>query len=216
MPQSWHVRYAIDARDTIDFVNEDWDAFALHNAGASIVRSRVLGRSIWDFMDDAPTEEFYRMLFDRVRDGRSNIQFGFRCDSDTERRFLRMEIACANERRIDFSVTPIAVETRPSSKLFSDRADRSDQLVSVCSWCKRVRCSDGSWREIEQAMPLIQPFRGNEVPSITHGMCADCLAIELRVLNEHSGNDDRLIAFGEFDVPALVELRSVDGDRPNP
>lgn len=198
MHRSWRVRYAIDSNDAIDFVNEDWDVFAERNSGGRVLGDKILGRSIWDFLDDAHTCEFYRIMLEQVRGGRGPIQFGFRCDSDTERRFLRMNIARSNDLRVEFTVTPIALQTRPAISLLDEDAEHLDQMVTVCSWCKRVRCADGTWLDIEDAMPLVRPFSSNKVPHITHGMCADCLATETRVLDEHAETDNRLISFGEI------------------
>ncbi|MCC6798350.1 MAG: hypothetical protein IT366_24770 [Candidatus Hydrogenedentes bacterium] len=201
MRQSWRVRYAIDSNDTIDFVNKDWDAFAFQNSGAEVLGDKVLGRSIWDFMADAQTCEFYRIMLEQVRGGRGPIQFGFRCDADSQRRFLGMNIARSDNYRIEFTVTPIVMQTRRAISLLHPDAERLEQMVTVCSWCKRVRCADARWLEIEEAMPLVQPFRGNKVPRITHGMCADCLATETRLLNEHVETDYRMISFGELAEP---------------
>ncbi|MBW2700725.1 MAG: hypothetical protein JRF33_07870 [Deltaproteobacteria bacterium] len=40
-------------------------------------------------------------------------------------------------------------------------------FIVVCSWCGRVRCSDGSWRVLCPADSIGEGM-------ISHGICPDC------------------------------------------
>lgn len=45
---------------------------------------------------------------------------------------------------------------------------RLQELVPVCSWCRKARKDSGYWEQIEQYIASVSPFR------FSHGICPDC------------------------------------------
>ncbi len=86
------VCYALDASDLIVSVNDAWQTFAVANNGAHLLRDRIIGRPIWDFISDDATRLVYDILFRQVRDG-GRSQFDYRGDSPDRRRQMHLTIS---------------------------------------------------------------------------------------------------------------------------
>lgn len=49
-----------------------------------------------------------------------------------------------------------------------------EEYLFACSWCNKIRIGDGSWEEIENALP---GYSANEIQAMTrvsYGICSDC------------------------------------------
>ena len=53
MDISWPVLYRIDIDDRLAELNDGWLAFAQANGGDALHPSKILGRSLWEFIADA-------------------------------------------------------------------------------------------------------------------------------------------------------------------
>ena len=63
--------YSIDGADTIAGVDANWRSFAEDNCWrSSCGPEEVVGRLLWDFIQDYETRHLYQELFRRLRDGR--------------------------------------------------------------------------------------------------------------------------------------------------
>ena len=74
---------------------------------------------------------------------------------------------------IEFDSRLIREEERNEIPLFDPDAPRSEELVVVCSWCKRVKVND-HWLEVEDAVKLLGLFNAARMPRISHGICPHC------------------------------------------
>jgi hypothetical protein len=164
--------YSLDERDRIVRVNDAWTAFALDNDAPELAREQVLDRPIWEFLNDSTTRQIYRSLVSRVRAGRE-ARFPLRCDSPDLRRYLNMIITPARENHVSFEVVVVAVEPRPTQRIWDRRTIRSDRLLVVCAWCKHVHVN-GEWMEIEDALTPLRIFESEPLPALTHGICGAC------------------------------------------
>ncbi len=164
--------YRLNRQDEIVFVNEAWDRFALANDAPDVTAEHVLGRPIWEFITDLSTQQIYRDLLARVREGRS-VRFPFRCDSPAERRFLEMHIHLMEDGQIEFRTQTLSIERRPAVPLLARQASPSRDLLRMCSWCKKV-FADGEWVDIEEGIERLRLFEAPALPMITHGMCDHC------------------------------------------
>ncbi len=180
------VVYDIDSRDTIIMVNDAWSVFAAKNDGVSLLPPGINGRSLWEFVKDPTTRIVYSRLFDRVRAGAGASTFEFRCDSPSVKRFLQMEIAASGTGMLRCTVRTLGLEPRPYAAILDPEAGRSDHLMIICSWCKRVSDGDGAWVEIDEAPVLYRVFAEELPPSVSHGMCDDCYSSMMRTLDEES------------------------------
>lgn len=165
------VTYHVDRADRLAGFNDEWTRFAIANDAAELVDG-ALNRPLWAFISDVTTAKVYHQLMQRVRTGRT-ITFPFRCDAPSLRRWMQMRMSPLPDDAILFESA--IVESLPASAgaIWDRRAARGGDLVTSCSWCKRIRVED-RWEEIEDAVELLAVFLRDPLPMITHGMCPDC------------------------------------------
>lgn len=172
------IIYRVDAADRIVAVNDAWDVFAADNDGAAILAVDVLGRHLFDFIADSSTRQLYRQMLTRVRSG-ADLRYGYRCDSPSCRRSMQMQIRAADALGgIEFQSSTLEAVTRePVHVSQADGADAAErnELQRVCGWCNRLDVN-GTWMEIEEALPRLQLLERPSAPTLTHGMCEDCVA----------------------------------------
>lgn len=172
MRENGPIIYQLNHNDEICFVNKEYDDFAAANAGTQIMSGQVLHRSLWHFITDLATKNLYRDLLTRVRAGHP-VQFNFRCDSPSRRRLMHMDLTC-RENRVEFRVHTLSEEDRPSQTLLEPHTPRSKHFLKMCGWCKKVRVGN-LWVEMEQALTHLRLFELPILPSLTHGICKQCL-----------------------------------------
>jgi hypothetical protein len=177
------VVYLIDASDRIVAVNEAWDEFARANSGAHLVQPGILGRPLWSLMSDLTTEEIYRALVSRVRQGVS-MRFGFRCDAPDRRRLLQMAMSAELDGVVRFEVSSLATQDRSAIPLLRASAVRGGEVMRICGWCKRIPDSDDVWLEAEDAIRSMNLFEMGQLPELSHGICPTCYASMIALLDE--------------------------------
>ena len=167
------VRYRLNARNEIAFVDEGWDRFAAENDAPELMGDAVLGRPLSDFLRDESIAQVYRHLLDRVRRGHP-ARFEIRCDGPERRRLLSLHVRATTAGEVEFTTTPVRLEPRDPVRLLDRRAPRGSGLVRLCAWCNRVWADDG-WLEVENAIARLGLFETQPMPALTHGMCPGCL-----------------------------------------
>ena len=169
------IIYTIDQNDHITNISESWDKFASENEANHLERSQVLNRPIWDYIADAETRHIHQVLLERVRKRKTTLEFPFRCDSPSIRRYLKMQIALAPEDSISYCCTIDRIEHR-APVLFAEQKNwREKKRLRMCSWCKKVDVGDNVWLEIEPAIKKLQLLERKILPEISHTMCDECL-----------------------------------------
>ena len=177
MDQITAVRYRIDPDDRLTEFSDGWVIFAAANDGEAIQPPNILGRSLWEFIADATTRHLYRTMVERVRAGGLPIRFQFRCDAASLRRLLAMEITADGVGGTQFSVTSVVEQGRPSVRLLDPHEQHVEgELLTMCSWCKRIPLLTGGWVEVEEAVQALGLFGIAPLPCLTHGMCPSCHA----------------------------------------
>lgn len=168
-------RYELDRDDRIVVVNGGWREFARANGAAHLAHA-VVGTAVWEWMAGVEVEHLYRLLFARVRKTGRSVTIPFRCDSPDARRFMELEICALPAGGLRCSARIERLEPRRSIPFLDSGVSRSDALVAICSWCKRVREGEDRWLEIEDASSrlglLLPPF-----PGITHSICPQCVPL---------------------------------------
>lgn len=167
------VRYRVNDRDRIVFLDEGWDVFACANDGPDLTGANVLGRSLWDFISDATTRRLYETILGRVRRGLP-ARFPFRCDGTSRRRWLEMAISPLEAGAVEFSTRAVRWEEREPIPLLARKEVRSDELLRSCAWCNRVHV-EREWEEVETAVQRLRLFELSRLPQLTHGICGPCL-----------------------------------------
>lgn len=166
------VIYRIDAEDKIVFINDAWERHAVLNDASDFASENILHKSLWDSITDETSRQLYQEILNTVRTNKS-VVFNFRCDSPECRIFMEMNIT-AQENEVQFEIQTLKMEPRPPQKLLSDDAPRTDEMLHICGWCKRIDVGQENWKEVEEAVTILGVFEQEGLPQLTHGMCLDC------------------------------------------
>ena len=166
--------YRIDAQDRISFVNREWADFAKENEAPELTPEAVLGQPLERFLVGWETRHLYELIYARVRRMGQEVRLPFNCDSPTLRRAFSMRIIPLEEAALAFVVEVLEIEPRPPRPLLDNRIEHAAEFVLICSWCKRIRIAPERWIEIEEAAEAQKLFAAPP-PSLTHGVCPDCL-----------------------------------------
>lgn len=166
--------HRIDGDGRICFVNPAWREFATENDWA-LDATQILGSELMASITDPQTQHLYRMLIQRVRGSGRSARFGYRCDAPDCRRLMEMRMRYdQTTKQVEFRSRVQLIERREPMAIFdSTQTQRSDDLLSVCSWCKAV-LADQTWVEVEQAVMRLRLFASDALPRISHGICPDC------------------------------------------
>lgn len=136
------IRYSVSADDHIVSLAGNWLPFAKENDAIEFSQSRVVGESIWNFIAGPEIRHLYKLIFTEVRQRRPEIAVPFRCDSPTKRRFMELRIVRLHDAGLNLMSCLLKEEERPYQVLLDSKVD-SSWLVTICSWCKRIRLDSG-------------------------------------------------------------------------
>jgi hypothetical protein len=163
-------------------VSDSWTHFALDNGSPHLVSERVIGRPLLKFVSDPETRHLYQILLERVRATGTPCVVTLRCDSPSLRRFLRLLMSPLSGQEIQFLSHTLRTEPRESVALLDPGANRSNEFLVMCSWCKQIRHPQGRWIEVEEAVEQLGLFSLDTLPTLSHGMCPDCHAKVIKSL----------------------------------
>ena len=179
--------YRIDSTDTVVSVSDNWHSFASDNGWDSTSPpEEVVGHKLWDFIQGMETRHLYAELFRRARSGRHCRPVPFRCDSPEERRFLELVVAPLANGHLEITSRIVRTQRRDSVGLLDRQTDRSKELVTLCSMCKKMRTPQRQWVEIEDGLAKLKLFEADEMPQLTHGVCPDCYHMAVADLKDSS------------------------------
>ena len=179
--------YELDDQLRLTAVDEGWTRFAIENGAPDLAPPAPLGKRVLDAISDPTTRLLYNELYQLAARTGKPITVPIRCDSPQLR------------RQLDLIITPIASGFRVESvlrwatpnvggELLDPSVPRdSDELLRLCSWCKRMQV-DQEWHELDEAARRLRLFEHPELPLLTHGMCercADQIRAMLDGLQEH-------------------------------
>jgi hypothetical protein len=173
LPAPRTFSYSIDDHDRIVACNDDWFAFARENEGAQLTRATTRNRPIWNFIDDPETRHLYRLIFSRVRSGKT-IHVYMRCDSPTARRKVELRIAPLPDRGVSFESQITHEEPRDYVALLDVTRERAADILSICSWCKKVQVPGQGWFEVEEALARLELTDESHLPQLANIVCYDC------------------------------------------
>jgi hypothetical protein len=162
----------LDVADTIVFASEDWLQLAEADEGQPPRPAVAVGRPFFDFAPDPRLFPLYELVFRRVRRTGQPIRIPFTSESSSERRHMEMEVLPLEGGGLECRYHTVLVEELgPGTS--SDGTARTQPLLTLCSWCKKVKLPEGPWVEVEAAAQRLEFFLG-EAPQVTHGICLPC------------------------------------------
>ena len=121
--------YAIDPFDTIVSVSEPWVEFARENAAPEL--GKVIGHSIWEYIEGKPTRDLYDVVFSRVRAQGDTIELPFRCDSPTVYRFMRLVVAPSDGGGVCFQGVLLREQEKPYEPMLDRALPRSGRVLEI-------------------------------------------------------------------------------------
>jgi len=166
--------HCIDRDDRMVFVDPQWLLFAVQNNAPELCEKTVLGRVLWDFIYDKETRHIYRILVGDVRRDKEIITVPFRCDSPDLIRVMEMQMMPMTEQGVRFDSLLLSEQARPAVRLLDPSQERSGELLTICSWCKKVRLPDNGWVEAQEAVKRLGLFADMPLPDLSHGVCPAC------------------------------------------
>jgi len=172
---SQDLDYLIDDRDRIAHVSAGWNEFAFTNGSPHLSSDAVVGKSIWDHITGPLVRNLYEEFLRCVREHQRTAEFPFRCDSPTERRFLRMRLLPQADNRIAITTHLLRRESREAVPLLAMAAADSGDAIEMCSFCKKVRIDATTWVTAEAAVAALDLFGEVQRPGISHSVCPACV-----------------------------------------
>jgi len=173
MGSQLHIIYRINEHDEIVFVNDQWSQVGVKNAAPEIVSEKILGHSLWSFICGNMVKDVYRQILRQARSGQL-LRFNFRCDSADVRRFLELSVSLVDNGDLQFKSRTIWAQARQPQMLFDTDAPRGDDVLIICSWCKKINTNGDIWEEVEDAVVSLGLFELKVLPQLSHGMCNGC------------------------------------------
>lgn len=167
------VVYRIDRDNRLCSFNEAWDRFAVSNNSADIVAEKLLGTNLLQHISDDTLRHLTEQLIDKIRNEAASICLPMRCDSPDVIREMTIGLSPGDSGEVQFVVKLLRAELREPVALLDPEANRSDDFLSLCSWCKRVS-HEGAWKSLDDAIRLLSLLETERLPKVTHGLCADC------------------------------------------
>jgi hypothetical protein len=165
--------YDLDRQLVIAALGPGWDVFAIENGAPQLVSPQPLGQPLLMYLTDATTVHLYERIFERVSVTRRAVTFPIRCDGATIRRYLDLTIAIRPAGGFRVTTVLTRSERRTPIRLLQPAVSRTQELLVMCSWCKRIRLK-GGWAEVEDAVAQLRLFERDEQPDVTHGICEQC------------------------------------------
>ena len=167
--------YRIDKNNNIIYVSDNWSTFAKDNdASDSCIPPFVFGKSLFDFISDKESRHLYSIIIETVRDKNRSVRIPIRCDSPQLRRFMEITVKALPGNQVEFSSKVIRIEQRDNLRILNATVDRSEEIVRICSYCKKIAISDEEWIDAEKAIELLDLFKSVKLPQLTHGVCPVC------------------------------------------
>lgn len=163
--------YRLNAQDEIIWVSSTWDGFAVANQGGNCLGQSIKGTSLWDHITGDVTRMWLKSLLSVVRNCNKVREIAYRCDSPTERRFMRMRIMPEPHGNLllEHTILERMGRARPVHPSHDPAA-----ALQRCSSCGRV-FQDGEWVECDEPSVLAKASRRGLLPVI-YRICEPCQA----------------------------------------
>jgi hypothetical protein len=184
-PPESDLLYRIDASGTIIEVNSRWTEFLRENLPPHAPAPDYVGARLWDCLGNRTLIHFYQAMVAKVRRTGGELIVPLRCDSPAKRRYLELHIRRRPAGVVEFRSVTLREESAAAPgppPLLAVCSRYSDELVRMCSWCRRVAAPD--WVEVEEAVRRLRLFESQEIPKVTHTICESCGALMQEKLRE--------------------------------
>lgn len=175
MDEMDRLEYSVDQNGILTSVSAGWDAFARANDGRErVLAAEVLGQPLLHFITGETLKHLWANVMDRVASSGRSVRLPYRCDAPGLVRRMEVLIEPLAEGGLRLVSTVLDTEEQPYLAILDPALSRDrDNMLWICSWCKRLQVED-RWIEVEQAAREFGLFEATEIPMITHGLCPGC------------------------------------------
>jgi len=180
------VEYRIDEHDVVVGTGSGWVEFAEVNEAPELAEG-VIGRSLWDSMEEGPLQDLWRAAVAGVRASGRVATVPFRCDGPEARRWYEMALTPAPDGSVGFRSRLVFEMDRPEVGMLRRRLPADGGApIEICCWCAAAR--DGAvWQPIEVVLSSSRLLEGAP-GSVTHGFCERCARVaHAELLADHQG-----------------------------
>jgi hypothetical protein len=176
--------YRIDENDNIIYVSDNWNTFIDENFGDDSCKTpHIIGRSFWDFITDSETSHLYEIMVIKVREAGRSLTVPIRCDAPDLKRYIEITVSLLENNIVEFNSTITKTESREPLDILDKSIPRSDELIKICSYCKKINVNDSCWLHTEHAIEKLKLFEKKQLPKLTHGVCPTCYDEMMKTLS---------------------------------
>ena len=87
---------------------------------------------------------------------------------------MQLEMWPVEPGRVEFVSRTVMEQKREGIALLEASVPRSERLVTMCGWCKKVKAGPQRWMETEEAVRTFDLLQQQELPRLSHGICESC------------------------------------------
>ncbi|HWP92571.1 MAG TPA: hypothetical protein VNN20_10300 [Thermodesulfobacteriota bacterium] len=164
----------IDNHNRINYVDDEWLSFASENDAGFLTRDQVLNKHIFKFISAFETILLYQLIFEKVRNKNKKVTVPLRCDSPDYRRYMYVECQPSSKDHITIISHLIKQLEREYVSLLDYKLERTDETISICSWCKKVNIDKNIWVEAEVVEGILKISPKPNPPKLSHTACPAC------------------------------------------
>lgn len=163
--------YRLDAQDGIIWVSQTWDGFALANDGNGCLGNGIKGSSLWGHITGDATRMWLKSLISVARNCDKVREVAYRCDSPTERRYMRMRIIpeAGGNVLVEHAIVGRVARVHRVHPVY-----KPSSALLRCSSCGRV-LHEGAWVESDHPEIIAQTSHRGLLP-VVYGICDGCKA----------------------------------------
>ena len=143
--------YLLSRDDRIERVCDAWSEAAALRMGLRLDAERVIGRSVWDFINGGATMRLYDALFHHVRTTGRRAGFAYRGDSPGAIRYMRMHLLPGPGDRVHLRSELLHEQPRPREVYFAHVDYRRHPDLLQCSLCQKLN-ANGRWYTVSEAL----------------------------------------------------------------
>ena len=88
-------------------------------------------------------------------------------------------------RHLELHNRIIRLEDTEYNPLLDESGDRSEDLLTICSWCKQVKADENRWLDSDELIRETDLFASSQLPKLTHGMCPTCFDMVRKAIADH-------------------------------
>ena len=160
--------YLVDNMDRVVKVSPNWDGFAKENDGDDVVAKYVLGRPLREFIVGDSTRMWMLALISSVRSSNKEVIRFYRCDSPTEKRFMKMTVSPEDDGSVFVSNKLLRREHMNRVHFSYNRIAELER----CSICNKVQIGD-AWIEPD-AIRTLDIYNSVDKFEVIYSVCSDC------------------------------------------